>query len=35
LTPEPLQLVAEWTAGYRKFWPSRLKLLGAYLDAKK
>ncbi len=34
LTPEPLQQVAEWTAGYRKFWPSRLKLLGAYLDEK-
>jgi DNA-binding transcriptional ArsR family regulator len=35
LTPERLRLVAEWTAGYRKFWESRLKRLGAYLDAKK
>jgi DNA-binding transcriptional ArsR family regulator len=35
VTPERLQLVAEWTARYRKFWPDRLKLLGAYLDAKK
>lgn len=35
LTPERLRLVADWTAGYQKFWASRLKRLGAYLDAKK
>jgi DNA-binding transcriptional ArsR family regulator len=35
LTPEPLRAVAEWTASYRKFWESRLKRLGEYLDAKK
>jgi DNA-binding transcriptional ArsR family regulator len=35
LTPERLQLVAEWTAHYRKFWETRLKRLGEYLDAKK
>jgi DNA-binding transcriptional ArsR family regulator len=35
LTPERLRLVAEWTAGYQKFWTTRLKRLGAYLDARK
>jgi len=35
LTPARLRIVAEWTAGYEKFWRSRLKRLGAYLEAKK
>jgi DNA-binding transcriptional ArsR family regulator len=34
LTPERLQEVADWSAGYRKFWESRLKRLHAYLNAK-
>jgi len=35
LRPGRLRVVAEWTAGYRKFWESRLSRLGDYLDAKK
>jgi DNA-binding transcriptional ArsR family regulator len=34
LAPEKLRVVDEWTGGYRKFWQSRLKRLGEYLDAK-
>jgi DNA-binding transcriptional ArsR family regulator len=34
LAPEKLRIVDEWTAGYRKFWRSRLKRLGDYLDAQ-
>ena len=35
LEPARLRVVEEWTAGYRKFWKTRLKRLGAYLDSTK
>jgi DNA-binding transcriptional ArsR family regulator len=35
LSPERLRVVDEWTARYRRFWQSRLRRLGEYLDAKK
>jgi DNA-binding transcriptional ArsR family regulator len=35
LTPERLRAVDEWTAGYRKFWQSRLNRLGEYLERNK
>ena len=35
LTPERLQVVADWSARYRGFWESRLERLREYLDAKK
>lgn len=31
----PLQEVHDWTANYRKFWTTRLKALGDYLDHKE
>ena len=34
LAPEKLKEVDEWTAAYRRFWESRLKRLGEYLDSK-
>ncbi|MGH7001872.1 MAG: ArsR/SmtB family transcription factor [Stellaceae bacterium] len=32
LAPDKLRVVDDWTGGYRKFWRSRLKRLGEYLD---
>jgi DNA-binding transcriptional ArsR family regulator len=34
LAPSKLKAVDEWTAAYRRFWESRLKRLGEYLDSK-
>lgn len=35
LTARKLKAVDEWAASYRKFWDSRLKRLGDYLDSQK
>lgn len=35
LKPEPLKEVAEWTAGYRRFWEARFRNLDALLDEMK
>jgi hypothetical protein len=35
LAPRKLKAVDEWAASYRKFWDSRLKRLGDYLDSQK
>ena len=32
LAPEPLQAVAEWVEGYRRFWDERLDRLDDYLS---
>jgi DNA-binding transcriptional ArsR family regulator len=34
LAPSKLKTVDEWTATYRRFWESRLKRLGEYLESK-
>jgi DNA-binding transcriptional ArsR family regulator len=35
LAPERLRVVDEWTAAYRRFWRSRLRRLGDYLDGRE
>ena len=35
LEAEQLRVVDEWTSRYRRFWRSRLKRLGAYLEQNR
>lgn len=35
LTPEPLRAVHDWSAHYARFWPEKLRALGAHLDSKE
>jgi DNA-binding transcriptional ArsR family regulator len=35
LAPRKLKAVDEWTASYRRFWDSRLKRLGDFLDSQE
>jgi DNA-binding transcriptional ArsR family regulator len=35
LDPKPLREVYDWSAHYARFWPEKLRALGALLDAKR
>lgn len=35
LAPERLREIRDWAAHYERFWPERLRAVGAHLDAKK
>ena len=35
LEPERLREIYDWSAHYARFWPEKMRALGAYLDAKQ